>query len=82
MFAFTVPTDIVNDYEPQTIDEYWLKHDWLKWKEVIKAELTSLAKCEVFRPVVQTPKDVKIVRYKWVLVRKHNENDEVIRYKA
>ena len=32
MFAFTVAIDIVNDYDPQTIDEYRLKYDWLKWK--------------------------------------------------
>ena len=44
--------------------------------------MTSLAKREVFGPVVQTPKDVKPVGYKWVFVRKHNENDEVVKYKA
>ena len=52
MFAFTVTIDIVNDHDPQTIDECRLRHDWLKWKEAIQAELTSLAKREVFGPVV------------------------------
>ena len=36
MFAFTVTIDIVNDHDPQTIDECRLKHDWLKWKEAIQ----------------------------------------------
>ena len=53
-----------------------------KWKEAIQAELNSLTKREVFGPVVQTPKDVKPIGYKWVFVRKRNENNEIIRYKA
>jgi len=32
--------------------------------------------------VVLTPEDVKSVRYKWIFVRKRNENGEVVRYKA
>ena len=39
-------------------------------------------KRDVFGPVVQTPKGVKPVRYKWVFVQKRNENNEIIRYKA
>jgi len=34
------------------------------WKEAIQAELNSLAKCEVFGPVVQTPEGVSLVGYK------------------
>ena len=52
------------------------------WKEAIQAELNSLSKREVFGPVVQTPKGVMPVGYKWVFVRKWNEKNEVIRYKA
>ena len=44
--------------------------------------MTSFAKCEVLGHVVQTPKDVKPVGYKWVFVRKRNKNDEIVRYKA
>ena len=44
--------------------------------------LTYLAKHEVFRYVVKTLEDVKPVEYKWVFVRKRNENEEVVRYKA
>ena len=46
------------------------------------AKLHSLMKQDVFGPVVQTPKGVKPVGYKWVFVRKNNENNEIIRYKS
>ena len=82
VFSYTVATEITNDFEPQTVDECRQRHDWPKWKEAIQAELTSLAKREVFGPVVQTPEDVKPVGYKWVFVRKRNEHNEIIRYKA
>ena len=39
-------------------------------------------KGEVFRLVVQTPKGIKSVGYKWVFLRKRNENNEIMRYKA
>jgi hypothetical protein len=44
--------------------------------------LNSLAKCEVFGPVVQTPEGVSPVGYKWVFVRKRNEKNESARYKT
>ena len=37
---------------------------------------------EVFGPVVKTLKGVKPVGYKWVFVKNHNENNEIIIYKA
>ena len=37
-------------------------------------------KTKSFWTVVQTPEDVKL-GYKWVFVRKHNDNNEIIRYK-
>jgi hypothetical protein len=40
------------------------------WKEVIETKLNSLAKHEVFGPVVYTPKSVIHVGYKWVFVKK------------
>ena len=52
------------------------------WKEAIQAELNLLAKHEVFRLVVQTTEGVSSVRYKWVFVRKHNEENEIGRYKV
>ena len=52
------------------------------WKESIQAELNSLAKCEVFGPIVQTPDGVSPVGCKWVFVRKYNGKNEIMRYKA
>ena len=52
------------------------------WKEAIQAELNSLSKQKVFGPIVRTPKGVMPVGYKWVFVRKWNEKNEIIRYKA
>ena len=57
-------------------------NDQPKWKKTIQTELNLLAKREVFGPVVQTPGNIKLVGYKCVFVRKQNENDEMITYKA
>ena len=84
-FSFQVATNIINndeDQEPQNIDECRRRNDWLKWKEAIQTELKSLAKREVFGPVVQTPKDIKPIGYRWVFVRKRNEQNKIVRYKA
>ena len=61
------------DSEPQNVEEFRHRNDWPKWKEAMQAELNSLMKQEFFRPIVQTPKGVKLVAYKWLLVRKRNE---------
>ena len=45
-------------------------------------ELHSMIKRDVFGPVVQTPASIKPVGNKWVFVRKCNENNDIIRYKA
>ena len=84
-FSFQVAKGIIqnnDDQEPQTINECHNQHDWEKWKEAIQAELNYLAKREVFGPVVPTPENVKPVGYRWVFVRKRNENNEIVRYKA
>jgi hypothetical protein len=44
--------------------------------------LNSLAKREVFGPAVQAPEGVLLVGYKMVIVRKLNEKNEIVRYKA
>ena len=44
--------------------------------------MNSLAKHEVFGPLVQTPEGVLSVGYKWVFVQKCNEKNEIVRYKA
>ena len=48
----------------------------------MRAYLNSLMKREFFGPIVQIPKGVKLVGYKWIFVRKCNKNNEIIRYKA
>ena len=52
------------DQEPQNVNECRHRNDWLKWKEVIKTELRSLAEREVFGPVVQTPTNIQLVGYR------------------
>ena len=85
IFAYNVTLNIIHenkDLEPRLVEECRQRNDWPKWKEAMKAELDSLAKREVFGPVVRTPEDVKPVGYRWVFVRKRNEKNEVVRYKA
>jgi hypothetical protein len=59
------------------------KHsDWDKWKAAIETEIASLNKRKVFSAVMPTPPGIFPVGYKWVFIRKRNENNEVVRYKA
>ena len=48
----------------------------------MQAELDSLNKRNIFGPIIPIPKTVKPIGYKWVFVRKRNEKNEIIRYKA
>ena len=85
VFAYKIALDIINkseDYEPKFVEECRRKQGWSKWKDAIHAELNSLAKQEVFELIVQTPEDVKSIGCKWVFVRKRNEKNEIMRYKA
>ena len=85
IFVFQMTLDIIRndeDLEPQNVEECRNRNDWPKWKKVMHVELNSLIKRDIFGPVVQTPKGVKHVGYKWVFVRKRNENNEIIRYKT
>ena len=70
------------DPEPRSIKECQKRSDWNKWKDAIDAELASLYKRDVFSAVMPTPRGIFPVGYKWVFVRKQNENNEVVRYKA
>jgi hypothetical protein len=56
--------------------------DWIKWKDAIEAKLASLSKREVFSVVMPTPHGIFPMKYKWVFIRKRNENGEVVRYKG
>ena len=85
IFVFQVALDIIqndDDPEPQNTNECRQRNDWPKWREAMQAELHSLIKRDVFGPVVQTPASIKPVGNKWVFVRKRNENNDIIRYKA
>jgi hypothetical protein len=79
-----VATEIIisDDVEPHSVDECQRRDDWPKWKQAIQVELDSLTKRKVFGPVVPTPPHVKPVGFKWVFVRKRNEKNEIVRYKA
>jgi len=58
------------------------RSNWTQWKEAIQAEIASLTKREVFTSAIPTPPKVFPVGFKWVFVRKRNENNEVVIYKA
>ncbi|KAI3821171.1 hypothetical protein L1987_08729 [Smallanthus sonchifolius] len=84
-FSYNVALEIMEnneDHEPISVEECKQRHDWLKWKDAIEAELNSLTKREVFGPVVHTREGVKPIGYKWVFVRKRNEKNKIISYKA
>jgi hypothetical protein len=70
------------DLDPKSMAECKKRSDWDKWKEAIEAEITSLNKRKVFSAVRPTPPGILPVGHKWVFVRKRNENNEVVRYKA
>ena len=74
-FSYNVAVEIndeSDDLEPRSVEECRQRNDWPKWKDAIQVELNSLSKREVFGPVVQIPKGVKPVGYRWVFVRKRN----------
>ena len=83
-FAYSVAIGIMfsNDIEPRSVDECQCRTYWSNWKQAIPVELNSLAKRKVFGPIVPTAPRVKPVGYKWVYVRKRNEKNEIMRYKA
>ncbi|KAL0371833.1 UNVERIFIED_CONTAM: Retrovirus-related Pol polyprotein from transposon TNT 1-94 [Sesamum calycinum] len=82
IFAYSVAVEIMDedDNDPQTMEECQHRNDWKSWKKAIQDELDSLNKREVFGLIISTPKGVKPVG--WVFVRKRNEQNEVVRYKA
>jgi len=65
-----------------TVNECQNRHDWKNWKDAIDTKLNSFKNRKVIGPIVVIPEGVKPVRYKWVFVRKQNEKNEIVRYKA
>ena len=85
VFAYNIALDVIiddEDPEPKSVDECRQRIDWPKWKDAIQSELDSLNKREVFGPITQTPDGTKPVSYKWVFVRKRNEENKIVRHKA
>ncbi|PRQ53193.1 putative RNA-directed DNA polymerase [Rosa chinensis] len=84
VFAYSVAREIIetDDIEPRSVDECQRRADWPKWKDAIQAELDSLTKRKVFGKIVPIPPNTKPVGHKWVFVRKRNEKNEIVRYKA
>ncbi|KAL0396609.1 UNVERIFIED_CONTAM: Copia protein [Sesamum calycinum] len=70
-----------DDNDPQTMEECQHRNDWKSWKKAIQDELDSL-KARSIWTYNSNSKSVKPVGYKWVFVRKRNEQNEVVRYKA
>ncbi|KAK9911207.1 hypothetical protein M0R45_035128 [Rubus argutus] len=84
VFTYACARELIesDDIEPRSVDECQRRADWPEWKNAIQAELDSLTKRTVFGPVVPIPSGIKPVGYKWVFVRKRNEKNEIVRYKA
>jgi Reverse transcriptase (RNA-dependent DNA polymerase) len=70
------------DYVSKTPEECMHRNDWLKWKDVLKAELDSFEKRNIFGSIILTPKNINSVGYKWVFIIKRNDKNEIVRYKA
>ena len=81
-FSAKIANTLLNDHDPRTIVECEKRSDRPQWKDVIQAELASLNKRKVFTKAIPTPPNVFPVGFKWVFLRKRNENNEVVRYKA
>jgi hypothetical protein len=81
-FVSMITVVIAEDPELKTMVECQKRSDWVKWKEAIETELLSLSKRQVFGPIARTPRNVTLVGFKWVFVRKRDANNEVVRYKA
>jgi hypothetical protein len=81
-FSTIITKNFLNNPYPKTMAECKKCSDWNKWKVAIEAGLNSLNKRKVFTEVIPTPPRTFPVGFKWVFVRKRNENNEVIRYKV
>jgi hypothetical protein len=82
--------DYINDQAfaviqgPSTIKEALNGPEGDKWKAACDAEIKSFMEKKVLNPekLIAFPKGRKPITLKWVLVKKLNEKNEVIRYKA
>jgi hypothetical protein len=81
-FSTIIAKNFLNDPDPKTMVECKKRSDWNKWKEAIEGELNSLKKRNVFIEVKPTPPRTFHVEFKRGFVRKRNDNNEEVRYKA
>jgi hypothetical protein len=81
-FAKKIASIIDPDPEPINLADCKRRSDWKDWQKAVTSELLSLNKRKVFGPVSLTPPHIRPVGHKWVFVRKRNERNEVVRYKA
>jgi hypothetical protein len=81
-FSTIIAENFLNDPDPKTMVECKKRSELNKWKEAIEAELNSLKKRKVFTDVIPTPPRTFPIGFKWVFIKKRNENNEVVRYKA
>jgi hypothetical protein len=77
-----IAENFLADPDPKTMAEYKVRSYWNKWKEAIETDLNSFKKRKVFTDVILTPPIIFPIGFKWVFIRKRNENNEVVRYKA
>jgi hypothetical protein len=81
-FSTVIAENFLNDPDLKTMVECKKRSNYNKWKEAIEAELNSLKKRKVFTEVIPTPPRIFPIGFKWVFIRKRNENNEVVRYKV
>ena len=81
-FSEKIAHELHNDPDLKTLVECCKRPNWTQWKNAVQSELDSLTKRKVFTSAIPTPVSIFPVGYKWVFVRKRNENNEMVRYKA
>jgi hypothetical protein len=78
-FSEQIANILLTDSDPKSMAECKKCSDWDKWKVAIETEIASLNKRKVFSTVMPTPPSIFPVGYKWIFVRKRNENNKVVR---
>ena len=81
VFALLAGNAEAEGLEPMTIEEAKMRPDWLKWEEVINAELKSLDDARTWN-MVKRPKNTNVVSCKWVFKIKKNAAGEIDKYKV
>jgi hypothetical protein len=81
-FSTIIAENFLIDPDPKTMAECKSRSDCNKRKEAIEAELNSLKKRKMFTNMIPTLPKIFPDGFKWVFIRKRNENNEMVRYKA